>query len=72
MAGSIVIASRSGQVVAVASDGVHRFSKELVDAITLIAGHGVQGDAHAGALVQHRSRVAADPSQPNLRQVHLT
>jgi MOSC domain-containing protein YiiM len=37
----------------------------------LVAGHGVDGDAHAGALVKHRSRVARDPSQPNLRQVHL-
>lgn len=39
--------------------------------MTLIAGVGVEGDSHAGATVQHRSRVAADPSQPNLRQVHL-
>jgi MOSC domain-containing protein YiiM len=31
----------------------------------------VQGDAHAGVTVQHRSRVAKDPTQPNLRQVHL-
>jgi MOSC domain-containing protein YiiM len=37
----------------------------------LIAGIGVEGDAHAGATVQHRSRVAADPWQPNLRQIHL-
>lgn len=40
-------------------------------AIQLIEGIGVEGDAHAGVTVQHRSRVAADPSQPNLRQVHL-
>ncbi|HVE62883.1 MAG TPA: MOSC domain-containing protein [Mycobacteriales bacterium] len=39
--------------------------------ISLVAGIGVEGDAHAGATVQHRSRVAADPTQPNLRQVHL-
>ncbi len=39
--------------------------------MTLIAGIGVEGDAHAGATVRHRSRVAADPTQPNLRQVHL-
>jgi hypothetical protein len=37
----------------------------------LLAGLGVAGDAHAGVNVQHRSRVAADPSQPNFRQVHL-
>ncbi|WP_435417948.1 MOSC domain-containing protein [Parerythrobacter aurantius] len=37
----------------------------------MIAGLGVEGDAHAGVTVQHLSRVRADPSQPNLRQVHL-
>lgn len=41
------------------------------ESITLLEGLGVDGDAHCGATVQHRSRVAADPSQPNLRQVHL-
>lgn len=49
----------------------HGFSKHVVPSITLVAGVGVQGDAHAGATVQHRSRVAADATQPNLRQVHL-
>ena len=49
----------------------HSFSKFAEDAITLVAGLGVEGDAHAGKTVQHRSRVARDPSQPNLRQVHL-
>lgn len=49
----------------------HSFSKTLQDAIVLVAGHGVEGDGHAGATVQHRSRVARDPTQPNLRQVHL-
>lgn len=63
--------SRSAQVVAVALDGSHRFSKPVAEEITLVAGLGVQGDAHAGVTVQHRSRVAADPTQPNLRQVHL-
>lgn len=58
-------------VVAVSRDGEHRFSKQVVPAITLLQGQGVQGDAHAGVTVQHRSRVAVDPSQPNLRQVHL-
>ena len=60
-----------GNVVAVARDGAHRFSKPLTDAIRLVEGLGVEGDAHCGATVQHRSRVAKDPSQPNLRQVHL-
>ncbi|PZE64192.1 MOSC domain-containing protein [Curtobacterium sp. MCPF17_018] len=59
------------RVTAVSKDGEHRFSKPLVDAVTLVAGWGIEGDAHAGTTVQHRSRVARDPSQPNLRQVHL-
>lgn len=58
-------------VVAVAADSSHGFSKPTCDAIELVAGLGVRGDAHFGAAVQHLSRVAADPSQPNLRQVHL-
>jgi MOSC domain-containing protein YiiM len=58
-------------VSSVAKDGQHRFSKRPEDRIVLVEGHGVDGDAHAGPTVQHRSRVAADPTQPNLRQVHL-
>lgn len=58
-------------VVSVSRDSDHRFSKPVVDEITLVAGLGVEGDAHAGTTVQHRSRVRRDPSQPNLRQVHL-
>jgi MOSC domain-containing protein YiiM len=50
---------------------VHGFSKELRDAVTIVRGLGVEGDTHAGVTVQHRSRVRADPTQPNLRQVHL-
>ncbi|MCW4115382.1 MOSC domain-containing protein [Aurantimonas sp. MSK8Z-1] len=61
----------SPTVRAVASDAAHRFSKPLQMAIELVAGHGVRGDAHFGVTVQHRSRVAVDPTQPNLRQVHL-
>jgi MOSC domain-containing protein YiiM len=60
-----------GQVMAVALDGAHRFSKAPASGITLVEGLGVAGDAHAGVTVKHRSRVARDPSQPNLRQVHL-
>lgn len=60
-----------GVVVAVSRDTDHRFSKPSTDEIRLLAGLGVEGDAHAGVTVQHRSRVAADPMQPNLRQVHL-
>jgi len=58
-------------VVAVSRDAEHRFSKGVMAEIVLLPGLGVQGDAHAGVTVQHRSRVAADPTQPNLRQVHL-
>ena len=50
---------------------IHGFSKESTDSITLLTGLGIEGDAHCGELVQHLSRVAANPSQPNLRQVHL-
>jgi MOSC domain-containing protein YiiM len=62
---------RTGQVVAVARDGEHRFSKTIADALRVVAGLGIEGDAHQGVTVKHRSRVAADPTQPNLRQVHL-
>lgn len=60
-----------GYVIAVAKDKEHKFSKELVSEIQIIAGLGVEGDAHKGKNVKHRSRVSADPTQPNLRQVHL-
>jgi MOSC domain-containing protein YiiM len=58
-------------ILAVARDPMHRFSKAVRGEIHLLAGLGVEGDAHAGETVRHRSRVAADPTQPNLRQVHL-
>jgi MOSC domain-containing protein YiiM len=61
----------TGEVVSVHVSPAHTFSKQTVQAITLLEGLGVEGDTHCGATVQHRSRVAADPSQPNLRQVHL-
>ncbi|HEX2555828.1 MAG TPA: MOSC domain-containing protein [Microvirga sp.] len=59
------------RVHAVSLDARHRFSKENALCIRLLAGLGVEGDAHCGATVRHRSRVAADPTRPNLRQVHL-
>ncbi|KQY64506.1 MULTISPECIES: MOSC domain-containing protein [unclassified Nocardioides] len=58
-------------VAAVHLSDTHAFSKDPTDRIRLIEGQGVEGDAHCGVTVQHRSRVAVDPSQPNLRQVHL-
>jgi MOSC domain-containing protein YiiM len=59
------------RVVAVHRAGAHHFSKETEEAITLVEGIGVEGDAHAGVTVKHRSRVKRDPFQVNLRQVHL-
>ena len=64
-------ADNTGQVAAVHLSSKHSFSKMPQTSITLLAGLGVQGDAHMGKTLKHRSRVAADPSQPNLRQVHL-
>lgn len=61
----------SAHVVAVARDGEHRFSKQATNEIKIATGLGVEGDAHQGRQVKHRSRVRVDPSQPNLRQVHL-
>ena len=58
-------------VTAVGRDEAHAFSKPSRASIRLVAGLGVQGDAHAGRTVRHRSRVARDPTAPNLRQVHL-
>lgn len=61
----------SPHVLAVHRSRTHSFSKTPALSIRLIAGIGVEGDAHAGQTVKHRSRVARDPTQPNLRQVHL-
>ena len=61
----------AGTVVAVSKSATHTFSKANCPRIDVVEGHGVDGDAHAGTTVKHRSRVAIDPQQPNLRQVHL-
>jgi MOSC domain len=61
----------SPTILALARDGAHRFAKQAQERLTLLAGVGVEGDAHAGRLVQHLSRIARDPTTPNLRQVHL-
>lgn len=63
--------TESGEVLAVSLDRAHRFSKQTAPEIRLLAGLGVEGDAHAGASVQHLSDRRRDPSRPNLRQVHL-
>ncbi|MCQ4210273.1 MOSC domain-containing protein [Streptomyces longispororuber] len=64
-------AAEGGVVTAVSSNGTYSFTKPNRDGITLLAGLGVEGDVHAGVTVKHRSRMAQDPTQPNLRQVHL-
>jgi MOSC domain-containing protein YiiM len=62
---------KPGHVTSVSRSPVHGFHKGVEERIRLLAGLGVEGDAHCGATVKHRSRVAVDPTQPNLRQVHL-
>lgn len=58
-------------VTAVCRSGGHTFSKPAEGAVRLVAGIGIEGDAHAGATVKHVSRAKRDAEQPNLRQVHL-
>ena len=61
----------AARVIGLARSGVHGFSKTPCDTLRLVAGVGIEGDAHAGETVQHLSRVRRDPTEPNLRQVHL-
>lgn len=60
-----------GKVTATCSSSTHSMVKKVRQSIQLLEGLGVEGDAHLGKTVKHRSRVAKDPSRPNLRQVHL-
>jgi MOSC domain-containing protein YiiM len=60
-----------GSIVAVSLRHGHHFSKTPGFSIRLLRGLGVAGDAHMGETVKHRSRARRDPTQPNLRQVHL-
>ena len=60
-----------GKVIAVSLSDKHTFSKENQQSIKLVEGLGAEGDAHYGSTVKHRSRVAQNPNQPNLRQVHI-
>ncbi len=60
-----------GVVIAVSAKAKHGVNKANRDAVRLIAGEGVEGDAHCGMTVKHRSRWRKDPTQPNIRQVHL-
>ncbi|MGI8647463.1 MAG: MOSC domain-containing protein [Acidimicrobiales bacterium] len=61
----------SAVVMAVSQSATHTFIKPNHASIRLVTGLGVADDAHMGVTVKHRSRVARDPNQPNLRQVHL-
>jgi MOSC domain-containing protein YiiM len=61
----------AGMVTAVSRSATHTLTKPNEDSIRLRAGHGVEGDAHAGETVKHRSRLAKFGDAPNLRQVHL-
>ena len=58
-------------IKAVSKSPTHSMSKKNEPFVVLLEGLGVEGDAHMGTTVKHRSRVAQDPTQPNLRQVHL-
>jgi MOSC domain-containing protein YiiM len=58
-------------VIAVSRSATHSMQKPNCASLRLLAGLGVEDDAHQGVTVKHRSRVARDPSQANLRQVHL-
>lgn len=71
MAQDFFLGTQSAFVLAVSQSATYTFSKAPQPQIELLAGLGVAGDAHMGTTVKHRSRVAQDPTQPNLRQVHL-
>ena len=59
------------KVVSLSKSSEHKFSKQTCHSLTFLKGLGIDGDAHCGETVKHRSRVKADPTQPNLRQVHI-
>jgi MOSC domain-containing protein YiiM len=64
-------AAPEGKVVAVCANLKHLFSKAPRPSLTLIAGRGIEGDAHFGPFVQHRYLARREPRAPNIRQVHL-
>ena len=59
------------KVISLSKDVNHRFSKVKFESLLFLQNLGIEGDAHCGESVKHRSRVKVDPTQPNLRQVHL-
>lgn len=66
-----VVPIRGGHVTSVNASAVHDFSKAPALEVRLLAGLGVEGDAHCGTTVRHRYDRRKDPDRPNLRQVHL-
>jgi len=62
---------KPGKIIALSKSDAHTFNKYNCEKISLLQGLGVDGDAHLGKTVKHRSRISKDPLQPNLRQVHL-
>jgi hypothetical protein len=65
------MSAETATIIAVSRKATHGVDKPNQLLIRLVAGEGVEGDAHRGVTVKHRSRVRADATQPNLRQVHL-
>ena len=61
----------TGRVASLSLSPEYTFTKPTAERVRLLEGLGVEGDVHSGKTVKHRSRVRADPTQPNLRQVHL-
>lgn len=61
----------AGVVTAVSISATHTFTKPNMGAIRLLAGLGIEGDAHLGVTVKHRTLVRSDPTRLNNRQVHL-
>ena len=61
----------SARIIGLARDDMHRVAKQTCERIRLVAGLGVEGDAHAGLTMQHRSRWVKQRTVPNVRQVHL-
>lgn len=69
--GHLGIEGKVMKIISLSKDKGHYFSKNTCDSLRFLKGLGIEGDAHCGETVKHRSRVKADPTQPNLRQVHL-
>jgi len=62
---------KTGKIIALSKNPIHNVSKQNHNELILLEGLGVEGDVHMGKTAKHRSRVAKNPLQPNLRQIHL-